>query len=119
MRKLTGNNLQFIMMKTLDIGHRNLFLDDAMALLETEVSDAMYSGKVQAVKIIHGHGSGALRKAVREWCNAQHGRFKAIIYGEDYDMFHPDSVAMRADCGLPDDRDFGKQNRALTYVWFL
>lgn len=107
------------MMKTLDIGHRNLLLDDAMILLETEISDAMYSGNIQAVKIIHGHGSGALRKAVREWCKAQHGRFKAIIFGEDYDMFHPDSVAMRSDCGLPDDQDFGKQNRAITYIWFL
>ena len=88
------------MMKTLDIGHRNLYLDEAMTVLETEVSDAMFSGNVQAVKIIHGHGSGALRRAVRDWCRDQHGRFKAVITGEDYDMFHPESAAMRADCGL-------------------
>ncbi|MBU0528931.1 Smr/MutS family protein [bacterium] len=107
------------MMKTLDIGHRNLFLDEAMTVLETEVSEAMFSGNVQAVKIIHGHGSGALRRAVREWCKTQHGRFKKIIYGEDYDLFHPDSIAMRSECGLPYDPDFGKRNRAITYIWFL
>ena len=107
------------MMKTLDIGHRNLYLDEAMTVLETEVSDAMFSGNVQAVKIIHGHGSGALRRAVRDWCKDQHGRFKAVIAGEDYDMFHPESAAMRADCGLPYDPDFGKRNRAITYIWFL
>ena len=106
------------MMKTIDIGHRNLFLDEAMILLETEVSNAMYSGNVQAVKIIHGHGSGRLRNAVRDWCKSQHGRFKATILGEDYDMFHPESAAMRSECGLPNDPDFGKRSRAVTYIWF-
>lgn len=106
------------MMKILDIGHKNLFLDEAISFLETEVSDAMYSGDIQAMKIIHGHGSGALRRAVRDWCNDQHGRFKAIILGEDYDMFHPDSVDMRSECGLPYDPDFGKRNNAITYIWF-
>ncbi len=107
------------MMKTIDIGHRNLFLDEAMTVLETEVSDAMFGGKIQAVKIIHGHGSGALRKAVREWCKNQQGRFRAVINGEDYDMFHPESASMRSECGLPNDPDFGKRNRAITYIWFL
>ncbi len=54
-------------MKTLDIGHRNLSLDSALSLLEVEVSNAMFSGNVQALKVIHGHGSGALRNAVRDW----------------------------------------------------
>ncbi len=106
------------MMKILDIGHRNLFLDDAISLLETEVSNAMYGGNIQAMKIIHGHGSGALRRAAREWCKINDGRFKAIIFGEDYDMFHPESVAMRSECGFPHDPDFGKRNSAITYIWF-
>lgn len=106
------------MMKTIDIGHRNYLLDEAISVLEVEVSNAMYSGNVQAVKIIHGHGSGRLRSAVRDWCYNQAGRFKAIITGEDYDMFHPESAAMRSECGLPWDPDFGKRNRAVTYIWF-
>jgi len=106
------------MMKTIDIGHQNLYLDEAISLLEVEVSTALYSGNIQAVKIIHGHGSGRMRKAVREWCKSQEGRFKAIIFGEDYDMFHPISVAMRSASGLPNDPDFGKRNRAITYIWF-
>jgi hypothetical protein len=106
------------MMKTIDIGHRNLRLDDAISFLEVEVSNAMFAGNIQAVKIIHGHGSGRLRNAVRDWCRNQAGRFKAVITGEDYDMFHPESAAMRADCGLPYDSDFGKRNRAVTYIWF-
>ena len=33
-------------------------------------------------------GSGKLRQIVREWCDDQEGRFKEVIYGEDYDMFN-------------------------------
>ena len=40
-----------------------------------------------------------------------------IIYGEDYDMFHRGSMAMRSTCGLPDDKDFGRHNSAVTYIW--
>ena len=117
MCKLPCKIFYFKMMKTIDIGHRNWRMDQALSELEVEVSNAIYSGNVQAIKIIHGHGSGRLRRAVREWCHEQAGRFKAIITGEDYDMFHPDSVAMRADCGLPYDNDFGKRNSAVTYIW--
>jgi Na+/H+ antiporter NhaD/arsenite permease-like protein len=42
----------------------------------------------------------------------------AVIFGEDYDMFHRDSMAMRSTCGLPEDKDFGRQNSAVTYIWF-
>jgi hypothetical protein len=106
------------MMKIIDIGHRNFRLDEAISVLEVEVSNAMFSGNIQAMKIIHGHGSGRLRSAVRDWCHNQRGRFKAIITGENYDMFHPESAAMRAECGLPHDSDFGKRNSAVTYIWF-
>jgi hypothetical protein len=106
------------MMKTIDIGHRNFHLDEAISVLEVEVSNALFSGNIQAMKIIHGHGSGRLRRAVRNWCIGQTGRFKAIITGEDYDMFHPESAAMRAECGLPYDNDYGKRNSAVTYIWF-
>ena len=46
------------MMKTIDIGHRNWRMDQALSELEVEVSNAIYIGNVQAIKIIHGHGSG-------------------------------------------------------------
>ena len=58
-----------------------------MSVLETEVSGLIFQGDARAIKIIHGHGTGALKNAVREWCKDQQGRFKAIIFGENYDMF--------------------------------
>ena len=50
------------------------------------------NGNFRAIKIIHGHGTGALKKEVREWSNYNEGRFQSIIYGEDYDLFDKNSV---------------------------
>lgn len=107
-----------MLLKTLDIGHRNLTIDTAMTILETEVSRAVFEGKIRAIKIIHGHGTGALRMAMRRWCEEQEGRFQKVIYGEDYDYFNRDAMDMRRDCGLPVDFDLGRKNRAITYIWF-
>ena len=88
-----------------------------MSVLETEVSGLIFQGAARAIKIIHGHGTGALKNAVRDWCKDQQGRFKAIIFGENYDMFDKESMDMRSDCELPDDKDFGRRNSAITYIW--
>ena len=88
-----------------------------MSVLETEVSGLIFQGDARAIKIIHGHGTGALKNAVMEWCKDQQGRFKSIIFGENYDMFDKESVDMRSDCELPDDKDFGRRNSAITYIW--
>ena len=88
-----------------------------MSVLETEVSGLIFQGDARAIKIIHGHGTGALKNAVRDWCKDQQGRFKAIIFGENYDMFDKESMDMRSDCELPDDKDFGRRNSAITYIW--
>ena len=104
-------------MKTIDIGHRNLSVDIALSVLESEVSNAMFRDEIRSIKIVHGHGSGALRSAVRQWCNEQSGRFRGVIPGEKHDLFHQKSIAMRQDCGFPKDRDFGQKNRAVTYIW--
>ncbi|MBS01035.1 MAG: hypothetical protein CMG37_06420 [Candidatus Marinimicrobia bacterium] len=88
-----------------------------MSVLETEVSGLIFQGDAKAIKIIHGHGTGALKNAVREWCKDQQGRFKAIIFGENYDMFDKESMDMRSDCELPDDKDFCRRNSAITYIW--
>lgn len=106
------------MLKVIDIGHRQLSADRALTELEAEVSQALFMGNITAVKIIHGHGTGALRQAVRTWCQDQYGRFRAVIPGEEYDLFHKDTIDMRQACGQPDDPDLGRKNRAVTYIWF-
>jgi Smr domain. len=81
------------------------------------VSDCVFGGKTRAIKVIHGHGTGALKRGVREWCEDQTGRFQAVIIGENYDLFDPESAGMRADCGSPRDPDLGRRNGAVTYIW--
>lgn len=104
-------------LKIIDIGHSNHSLEHALSLLETTVSQSAFEGRIRAIKIITGHGSGKLRSAVRGWCKDQEGRFQAVIHGEDYSMFNQDAADMRADCDLKQDPDFGRGNRAVTYIW--
>ena len=106
-------------MKTIDIGHKNLSVYIALSVLESEVSSAMFHDEIRSIKIVHGHGSGTLRSAVRQWCNEQSGRFRGVIPGEKHDLFHQKSIEMRQGCGFPKDRDFGRKNRAVTYIWLL
>ena len=72
-------------LKILDIGHSGDSPDRAMIILETAVSQCSFENKTKVIKVITGHGSGKLRNAVRDWCKDQDGRFKDVIYGEDYD----------------------------------
>jgi len=103
--------------KVIDIGHSNFRLDTAIALLETTVSQCAYEGGIRGIKIITGHGSGKLRYAVEEWCLEQEGRFRAVIHGEDYDMFNQKAIDMRRDCDHPHDLDYGRKNQAVIYIW--
>jgi len=104
-------------LKILDIGHSGKTTDHAMTILETTVSQCSYENKTKVIKVITGHGSGTLRNIVREWCKDQEGRFKDVIYGEDYHMFNKSAINMRRDCMQPNDSDFGKKNAAITYIW--
>ena len=105
------------MMKIIDIGHRKLSVDDAISELEATVSQVHHSGQATVIKVIHRHGTGALKRAVRNWCHEHTGRFQSVIHGEDYDLFHPESAAMRRACEHPDDPDLGRNNGAVTYIW--
>jgi hypothetical protein len=104
-------------LKIVDIGHSNYSIENALSILETSISQSAFEGRIRVIKIITGHGTGKLRSAVRDWCKDQEGRFQAVIHGEDYTMFNRDASDMRADCDLRHDVDYGKGNRAVTYIW--
>tara|TARA_Y100001970_G_C13865544_1_gene666345 strand:- start:410 stop:745 length:336 start_codon:yes stop_codon:yes gene_type:complete len=105
-------------LKIIDIGHSNFNLDKAMIALETEISQIIFNQKYKAVKVITGHGSGILKKKVKQWCISQEGRFKAIIFGEEYNLFNKKASDMRLECGIKNDLDFGRNNTAVFYIWF-
>lgn len=103
--------------KILDIGHSNFRIDQAISILETTVSQSSYEGITRAIKIITGHGSGKLKNAVRAWCQEQEGRFRAVIIGEDYNLFNKEATEMRSDANIKKDPDFGRNNSAIIYIW--
>tara|TARA_B100001105_G_scaffold206655_1_gene170710 strand:- start:564 stop:893 length:330 start_codon:yes stop_codon:yes gene_type:complete len=108
------------MLQEIDIGHISsgpILVDRAVEILAVAISQAKVGGVV-AVKIIHGSGSGALKKAVRGWLKNEKGRFKAVIYGENYSMFDKTSVAMRSQISNKNkDNDFERKNPGITIVW--
>jgi hypothetical protein len=108
------------MLQEIDIGHISsgpILVDRAVEILAVAISQAK-AGGVVAVKIIHGSGSGALKKAVRGWLKNEKGRFKAVIYGENYSMFDKTSVAMRSQISNKNkDNDFERKNPGITIVW--
>ena len=109
------------MLQEIDIGHISsgpILVDRAVEILATAISQAKNKDGVVAVKIIHGSGSGALKKAVRNWLKNEKGRFKAVIYGENYSMFDKTSVAMRSQVSNKNkDDDFERKNPGITIVW--
>tara|TARA_B100001250_G_C19355729_1_gene595391 strand:- start:167 stop:502 length:336 start_codon:yes stop_codon:yes gene_type:complete len=105
-------------LKIVDIGHSNFNVDNAIIFLETEISQSMFNDKYKAIKIITGHGSGALKLAVKEWCEEQDGRFQAVITGEEYNLFNKKASDMRWECGIKNDVDFGRNNSGVIFIWF-
>jgi len=103
--------------KVFDVGHSGKYLDEAISDLEVLVSKCSHENKIKVIKIITGHGTGKLREQVRSWCNEQKGRFKDVIYGEEYHMFNAKAVNMREGCKQEYDQDYGKNNSAITYIW--
>ena len=104
------------MLRTVDIAHAGQSSSEALILLEVAISKAKEEGVV-AVKIIHGLGSGSIAEKVRSWAQEQKGRFKAVILGEDYNVFNKDAVNMRAELSNKQDRDFNSRNSGVTIFW--
>ena len=71
-------------LKVIDIGHSNLSIDTAMLDLETKISQLNFEGHFKAVKVIFGHGSGALKNTIKGWTKEQKGSHFALGAGGNY-----------------------------------
>ena len=109
------------MLQEIDIGHISsgpILVDRAVEILAAAISRAKAGGDIVAIKIIHGSGSGALKQATRSWLKNEKGRFKAVIYGENYSLIDKSSVAMRTQLSnKKEDQDFERKNPGITIVW--
>jgi hypothetical protein len=79
------------------------------------------SHSLRVLKIIHGYGSGGkggtTRESVRNWAFRHRGRFRGIIYGEEYALDDSATQDLRREVGQYPDRDLTMANSGITIIW--
>lgn len=108
-------------MRTVDLGHPPRPPAKVEAELTDLLSEIRGSKNLRALKIVHGYGShgrgGATRETVRDWVYRFRRHFRAVINGEDYNIFDDETQAMRNECGQLDDPDLSQSNPGITVLW--
>lgn len=107
--------------RVVDVAHPPLRPDAVEDLLMREWGVVRNSAQWRVIKVIHGYGSsgrgGSTRETVRNWSSRMGGKFLAVIAGEEYSMFHPETQAMRRAVGAVDDSELEAGNKGITYLW--
>lgn len=105
----------------IDVGHPPRPPQQVENALAEALAKVRCSSTIRAIKVIHGYGShgrgGSTKETVRNWTFQFRRRFRAVINGEDYDIFDDDSQAMRQVCGQISDSDLGMANAGMTLIW--
>lgn len=89
--------------------------------LETAWQHVRRSKTFRLLKIIHGYGSsgsgGSTRTVARNWAFTHRRHFRAIIEGERYSLFDPETQQLRRSCGDYPDGDLGAGNPGFLILW--
>jgi hypothetical protein len=109
------------LLQTIDVAHPPRHPD----AVEHDILDGLrrvgLSDSSRVLKIIHGYGSsgrgGSTKDVVKNALYRQRRRCLAIIDGERYGLFDPDTVALRAEVGQFPDEDLDAANPGITVVW--
>ena len=78
-------------------------VSEAMSYLHNSI-EKLKREKYNVVVIVHGYGStgkgGAICIKARQWLKAQerNGNVKKVIFGEDFDLFNFDALALKNKC---------------------
>ncbi|MBI5474022.1 MAG: hypothetical protein HY961_16920 [Ignavibacteriae bacterium] len=106
---------------SIDVAHPPRRSDVVESELQEAVSKVRNSSSLRVLKIIHGHGStgkgGSSKDVVRNWIFRNRNRVRAVIDGEEFDLFDANTQAMRIEAGHFADIDLGKANPGITIVW--
>jgi hypothetical protein len=109
------------LLHTIDVAHPPRRPDVAEQDVLDGLAHVRGSDTVRVLKIIHGYGSsgkgGSTKDLVRNTLFRQRGRFLAVIDGERYGVFDPDTAAMRVEVGRFPDQDLDTANQGITVVW--
>lgn len=106
---------------TIDLAHPARPPARVEADLEAVFHKVRNSTQHRAIKVIHGYGShgrgGSTRETVRDWAYNFRRRLRAVIYGENYNIFDDDTQELREECGQIDDHDLNAANPGITILW--
>jgi hypothetical protein len=106
---------------TVDIAHPPLTAQQAEEALDEALRTIRPHAQERVLKIIHGKGSNerpaVLKEVALNWAYRQRGRLRAVIPGNEYDLFHANALALRKECGQTCDADFGAANAGITVIW--
>lgn len=106
---------------TIDIAHPALAAEVAEEALNGAIGHIRSSQTLRTLKIIHGQGDSerpsVLKGIVQNWAYRNRKRFKAVIPGEEYGIFNPDTLEMRKACGQVSDADLDACNPGVTIIW--
>ncbi|HET6273817.1 MAG TPA: hypothetical protein VFG32_12620 [Bacteroidota bacterium] len=79
------------------------------------------SPTLRILKIIHGYGStgkgGSTKETARNWLFRNKSRVRAIIEGEEYNVYNEVVQEMRGEVGQLPDHDLNAGNQGVTIVW--
>jgi hypothetical protein len=105
----------------IDVGHPPRPPKQVESELEAALAKVRSSSTLRALKVVHGYGShgrgGSTKETVRNWAFQFRKRFRAVINGEDYDIFDDATQEMREECGQVADADLGIGNAGITLFW--
>jgi hypothetical protein len=105
----------------IDVAHPPRPPDEVEQALLDAWETVRNSPALRIVKIIHGYGSGgkggATREVVRNWAFRQKGRFRVVLYGEDYTLHNSATQEIRREVGQYPDSDLTMPNPGITIIW--
>ena len=105
-------------MEKIDIAHPPMRPEEAEQFLNDTLTRLRQERGPTTIKIIHGHGgSGVLKQLVQNWAYRNRSRFRAVIPGEEYDLFDPRTQEMRKNSASTTDSDLGSGNPGMTIIW--
>jgi hypothetical protein len=106
---------------TIDVAHPPRHPDRVEAEILAAWGTIRNSSTLRVLKIIHGRGlpdKGArTRDLVRNWVFQNRNRFRAVVEGEDFNVYNVIAEEMLKDVGNFGDPDLGSANSGVTFVW--
>jgi len=116
-----SNSAYGLVVLTIDVAHPPRRPDEVEEEVLRTWGEVRNSSSLRILKIIHGYGStgkgGATKGTVRNWVFRNKNKFRAVIEGEEYNVYNVVVQEMRREVGQFADPDLDAGNQGVTIVW--